>query len=84
MVTTNIIVIGAYNMNPFLPVTFKNTDKEINTIAANNWFAEPNSGQMLLYPPKLNRYPPASVMIVAKYLFVRTFTAGETALPSSI
>ena len=36
MVTTNIIVIGAYNMNPFLPVTFKNTDKEINTIAANN------------------------------------------------
>ena len=42
-------------MKPFLPVTFKNTASEINTIAASNWFAEPNNGQMLTYPPKLNK-----------------------------
>ena len=38
---------------------------------------------MLLYPPKLSKYPPANVMIVAKYLFVRVFTIGETSFPSS-
>ena len=42
-------------MNPLRPVTFKNTDNETNTMAANNWFALPNNGQMFKYPPKLNK-----------------------------
>ena len=49
--------IGAYNIHPFLPVVNKKTDNAINTKDANNWFAAPNNGQMLLYPPKHNKNP---------------------------
>ena len=55
IVTTNIITIGTYNIYPLRPVTFKNTDNETNTIAASNWLALPNNGQIFKYPPKLNR-----------------------------
>ena len=47
--------IGAYNVQPVLPVVFKNTAIAIRTIAASNWFAEPNNGHTLLYPPSVKR-----------------------------
>ena len=53
--------IGAYNIHPFLPVVNKKTDNAINTKDANNWFAAPNNGQMLLYPPKHNKNPKNNV-----------------------
>ena len=56
--------IGAYNIHPFLPVVNKKTDNAINTKDANNWFAAPNNGQMLLYPPKHNKNPKNNVITV--------------------
>ena len=38
-----------------LPVVFKNTASAISTSAASSWFAEPNSGQILLYPPRVSK-----------------------------
>ena len=72
IVTININTIGIYNINPFLPVTFKKTANEIKTIAANNWLADPNNGQILTYPPKLNKYPQTKEIIVETYLLVKT------------
>ena len=68
--------IGAYNIHPFLPVVNKKTDNAISTKDANNWFAAPNNGQMLLYPPKHNKNPKNNVITVAKYLFVSTRCTG--------
>ena len=79
----NINTIGIYNINPFLPVTFKKTANEIKTIAANNWLADPNNGQILTYPPKLNKYPQTKEIIVETYLLVQTLTKPLRSSPSS-
>ena len=65
--------IGAYSVQPVLPVVFKNTASAINTSAASNWFAEPNKGHTLVYPPSVSKYPKNNVTTVAKYLLVKIF-----------
>ena len=75
--------IGAYNIHPFLPVVNKKTDNAINTKDANNWFAAPNNGQMLLYPPKHNKNPKNNVITVEKYLFVNNFLTPVRSEPRS-
>ena len=45
----------------------------ISTNALSNWFALPNSGQMLAYPILVRINPQASVNTVAKYLLQKTF-----------
>ena len=82
-VTTNMMHIGAYNIHPFLPVVNKKTDNAINTKDANNWFAAPNNGQMLLYPPKHNKNPKNNVITVEKYLFVTNFLTPVRSEPSA-
>ena len=82
-VTTNMMHIGAYNIHPFLPVVNKKTDNAINTKDANNWFAAPNNGQMLLYPPKHNKNPKNNVITVEKYLFVNNFLTPVRSEPSA-
>ena len=72
-VTASMTNIGMYSVQPVLPVVFKKTASAISTSAASSWFAEPNSGQILLYPPSVSKYPKNKVMMVAKYLLVRTF-----------
>ena len=67
-----MLTIGTYSVQPVRPVVFKNTASAIRTSAASNWFAEPNSGHTLFYPPSVNKYPKNKVTIVAKYLLVNT------------
>ena len=45
-VTQSIMIRGGNSILLLRPVTFKNTQRVISTRALNNWFAEPNSGQM--------------------------------------
>lgn len=49
-VTQSMMIIGGNNILLLLPVTFKKTHNVINTNALNNWFADPNSGQIFAYP----------------------------------
>ena len=62
-----------YNVQPVLPVVLRNTANAIKTNAARSWFAEPNKGHTLLYPPRVSKYPKNNVITVAKYLLVKTF-----------
>ena len=49
-VTAIINTIGPQSMNPWRFVFFKNTAQATSASTDNNWFAEPNSGQISAYP----------------------------------
>ena len=49
-VTTSIITIGIQSIQPWRFVDLKNTAQAIKAKALNNWFAEPNNGQIFAYP----------------------------------
>ena len=72
-VTQSMMISGGNRVLFFLPVTFRNTQSVISTNALSNWFALPNSGQMLAYPILVRINPQASVNTVAKYLLQKTF-----------
>ena len=55
-------------------VDLKNTAQAIKANALSNWFAEPNNGQIFAYPTRAKMYAKTSVIPVAKYLFVQTFS----------
>ena len=82
-VTQSMMIKGGKSILLLRPVTFVNTQSVKRTNALNNWFAEPNNGQMFAYPIFVSTNPHTNVTIVANYVLQNNFLQGAACSISS-